>query len=55
MIIASAVLAAVVAAVRGVDGAVSSIRAELDGMKEDVYGLAGRKKNGKVKEAADDA
>ena len=47
-------LAAVLEAVRGVTGGLSTLRSELDGMKEDVYGLAGRKKSGK-KETADDA
>ena len=47
-------LSAVVGAVRGFNETISSIRSEVDAIKGDVYGLAGKKRPVKVKEAEDD-
>ena len=47
-------LAAVVSAVKDVSGVLSSLRGDVDTMKGDVYGLAGKKKTVKKQEADDD-
>lgn len=47
-------LAAVVAAVRGIDGAVAAIKTDMESVKSDVYGLAGKKKSVKKQEAESD-
>lgn len=46
-------LTAVVGAVRGVNDTVSAIRAEIDSIKGDIYGLAGKKRTVKAKEEDD--
>ena len=48
-------LATVVAAVRGLDGVISSIKSDMESVKGDVYGLAGKKKPTKKGDAEDDA
>ena len=48
-------LKAVVDAVRGIDSFVSSIKTDVDKMSGDLYGIAGKKKTAKRKEADDDA
>ena len=48
-------LKAVVDAVRGIDGFVSAIKSDVDKMSGDLYGIAGKKKTAKRKEADDDA
>lgn len=48
-------LAAVVGAVKGFDGLLSSLKSDIDTMKGDMYGIAGKKKPVKKQEAEDDA
>ena len=47
-------LSAVVAALKELSGVVSSIRGDVDGMKNDFYGVVGKKKVAKKTEALDD-
>lgn len=46
-------LAAVLSAVRGIDGAVSAVKSDLESVKGDMYGIAGKKKTMKKEEASD--
>lgn len=48
-------LSAVVGAVKGFGGDISTIRADIDALKSDMYGLAGKKKTVKKTEAEDDS
>ena len=43
-------LAALVTAVRGIDGVVASVRSDMETMKGDLYGIAGKKKTSKKTE-----
>lgn len=43
-------LAALVTAVRGIDGVVASVRSDMETMKGDLYGIAGKKKTVKKEE-----
>lgn len=47
-------LSAVVAAVKDLSSVVSTIKSEVDGIKGDVYGIAGKRKSTKKAEVADD-
>ena len=47
-------LSAVVAAVKDLSGVVSTIKSDVDGIKGDVYGIAGKRKSAKKAEVAED-
>lgn len=47
-------LAALVSAVRGIDGVVSSVKSDIETIKGDMYGIAGKKKSVKKEEVSDD-
>lgn len=47
-------LGAVVGAVKGFDELIGSIKADIDSMKNDLYGIAGKKKPAKKKDEDDD-
>ena len=47
-------LSAIVEAVKGMDGLIASIKGDVDSLKSDVYGIAGRKKTVKKQEAEDE-
>ena len=47
-------LKTVVSAVKDLDGVISALRAEIDGIKGDVYGVVGKKRTARKTEALDD-
>lgn len=47
-------LAAIVTAIKGIDGVVASVRSDIETIKGDMYGIAGKKKSNKKVEEADD-
>ena len=47
-------LATVAGAVKGFDGIIASLKAEIDSLKSDMYGIAGKKKSAKKSEVTED-
>lgn len=47
-------LASIVAAIKGIDGVVAGVRSDIETIKGDMYGIAGKKKSGKKVEEVDD-